>query len=297
MPCLSEVDESANAMICIQLSRSIIFEFNHIPEKYPKHTFPFISYVATATIIALGLVIKQPRLGSTDLAFVSLAAEILKRFCTQTWVSGRIIRAVARIDQVSKLALGRGIGPKGHLPDPSNQNPNDASQVISNEGSGSDVERQSNLSDPNLPVHPIRSPTHHIFAHQEHQVEPSDSQQVPSNMMLGTDFSTAAGWASDSLTMTDFDFEEGLRHHDELNGGWPWLSDFWDTGISMHWQGPDEYGEHSLPPRTLFNSLGSIPLDTIDAEALEFGRGDMLTSNPPIGDESRTSQSNFRTGL
>ena len=65
----------------------------------------------------------------------------------------------------------------------------------------------------------------------------------------------------------------------------------------MHYQNPGEYTERWLPPSALFSGLGSISLDTVDPEALEFGRVDASTANPSLGDESRILQSDFETGL
>lgn len=48
-----------NEVICMRLAQSIIEDFSNVAEDHPKYTFPFLHYLTSATIIALGLIIKQ----------------------------------------------------------------------------------------------------------------------------------------------------------------------------------------------------------------------------------------------
>ncbi|KAJ5080946.1 hypothetical protein N7456_013656 [Penicillium angulare] len=239
---LSSDEINANGVTCLQLCRAIILEFNHIPDKYPKHTFPFINYVATAAMIALGLIIKQPSFASLDLTFVMQAARMLERFCTQTWVSGRIIRAVTRINQVTALVFdtngnlnertsgimkeSEGRFSSNSIYDISQVNrhkanfPADSNICFINGNVESSVVNGDSYSHSSNPIAMAQSPNTTLQG-------PSfdDNLEVSSYLPLENDpFISPSGL--EGLVMTDFDFEEALQHGNQFNGSWPCLPEF-----------------------------------------------------------------------
>ncbi|EOD45918.1 putative transcription factor fungi protein [Neofusicoccum parvum UCRNP2] len=85
---------------------SIIGQFSQIPDDYPKFMFPFIHHLANATIISLALLIKEPLFRGTYGAATVLAAQTLRKYCTKTWVSGKLIRTVLRLNHMVTAVLG-----------------------------------------------------------------------------------------------------------------------------------------------------------------------------------------------
>lgn len=94
-----------NEVICMRLARSIIDDFASVPEEHPKYTFPFLHYLSSATIIALGIIIKQPSFKNTYAALTLEAARSLREHCARTWVSGRMAQTVWRLNQMAEAAL------------------------------------------------------------------------------------------------------------------------------------------------------------------------------------------------
>jgi hypothetical protein len=94
-----------NEVICMRLARSIIDDFASVPEEHPKYTFPFLHYLSSATIIALGIIIKQPSFKHTYAALTLEAARSLKKHCARTWVSGKMAQTVWKLNQMAEAAL------------------------------------------------------------------------------------------------------------------------------------------------------------------------------------------------
>lgn len=92
--------------MCMNLARSIIEDFSNVPEEHPKYTFPFLQYLTGATITALGLIIKQPSFKSAYGDLTLEAARSLENHCRMTWVSGRMARAVWKLNQMATATLG-----------------------------------------------------------------------------------------------------------------------------------------------------------------------------------------------
>ena len=111
MSCLPALEAIENEVICMRLAQSIIEDFSNVPEDHPKYTFPFLHYLTSATIISLGLIIKQgsfkPSYGNMTLE----AARSLKKHCRKTWVSGRMARAVWKLNQMAEAIMNSGSHP------------------------------------------------------------------------------------------------------------------------------------------------------------------------------------------
>ncbi|KAJ5581061.1 hypothetical protein N7450_007362 [Penicillium hetheringtonii] len=225
-----ETDDNTSEMVCMQLCRSIILEFHRIPNKYPKHTFPFIHYVATSAMIALGLVVKQQGLRTLDLSFLPLAARTLRQFCTQTWVSGQIIRAISRIDQITAFFLGGYdciSSPSGSLQshlDSRTAFSGSSSAFTSNENAEHlSLGQTSHLysSSKPAPVSKVRNDDH--IDQTSGNIEQVDSN---SGYCLPMDTTVSSSSTMEHLVMTDFDFEKGSD-----SGNWPCLSQFFGVGL------------------------------------------------------------------
>lgn len=94
-----------NEVTCMRLAQKILDDFRQVPEEHPKYTFPFLHYLTSATIIALGLIIKQPSFGSTYGALTLKAARSLKEHCRKTWVSTKMIQTVWKLNEMAEAAL------------------------------------------------------------------------------------------------------------------------------------------------------------------------------------------------
>ncbi|KAJ5600184.1 hypothetical protein N7450_001251 [Penicillium hetheringtonii] len=94
-----------NEVICMRIAQRIIVDFRNVPEKHPKYTFPFLHYLTNATIIALGLIIKQSAFRDTYGAVTMEAAKALKEHCRKTWTSSKLLRAVWRLNEMAEATL------------------------------------------------------------------------------------------------------------------------------------------------------------------------------------------------
>ncbi|KAJ5663072.1 hypothetical protein N7507_003803, partial [Penicillium longicatenatum] len=94
-----------NEVICMRVAQSIFDDFNSMPEQHPKYTFPFLHYLTNATIIALGLIIKQPSFKRAYGQLTLKAARSLWDHCRKTWVSGRMARTVWRLNKMADATI------------------------------------------------------------------------------------------------------------------------------------------------------------------------------------------------
>lgn len=108
---VNEASNLENEVTCIHLARRIYDHFDCIPDRYPKMEFPFLHYLARTATLALGLIIKRhsfkEKHGSATLHIV----RILKRYCGQTWTSGKFIRSVIRLNHMAETVLGQDTSP------------------------------------------------------------------------------------------------------------------------------------------------------------------------------------------
>lgn len=100
---LSEAIE--NEVICMRLAQRIIDDFRNVPEEHPKYTFPFLHYLTSATIIALGLIIKQPSFKSSYGALTLRATKSLWEHCRKTWMSGKMVQTVWKLNEMADAIL------------------------------------------------------------------------------------------------------------------------------------------------------------------------------------------------
>ncbi|CAG8134803.1 unnamed protein product [Penicillium salamii] len=104
-PSLSAPETIENEVVCMRLAQSTIKDFTNIPEDHPKYTFPFLHYLTSAIITALGLIIKQTSFKKTYGDLTLEAARSLKKHCRRTWVSGKMARAVWKLNQMAEAIL------------------------------------------------------------------------------------------------------------------------------------------------------------------------------------------------
>lgn len=107
-----------NEVVCMRLAQSTIQDFRNVPEDHPKYTFPFLHYLTSAIITALGLIIKQSRFKTPYGGLTLEATRSLKNHSRKTWVSGKMARAVWKLNQMAEAILNTGPRQDEH----SNQN-------------------------------------------------------------------------------------------------------------------------------------------------------------------------------
>ncbi|PLB51189.1 hypothetical protein P170DRAFT_406892 [Aspergillus steynii IBT 23096] len=118
-PLLRETSSSShlqNDTTCISIARDILQRFSEVPEAKAKSAFPFLHYLVGATMVSLGLVCKQPDSKQTLGALTLQAAHSLERYCQNTWVSGRMVRTIWKLNQMVKTVIESPIPSRSHLP-------------------------------------------------------------------------------------------------------------------------------------------------------------------------------------
>lgn len=67
--------------------------------------YPFLHSLVAATLVSLGIIIKEPSFRD-DYGEITLhAAKSLERYCHRTWVSGRMLREICRLNQIASRVL------------------------------------------------------------------------------------------------------------------------------------------------------------------------------------------------
>lgn len=94
-----------NEVLCMRLARRIIDDFRNVPEEHPKYTFPFLHYLTGATIIALGLIIKQPSFKGAYGELTLEAAWSLREHCRKTWMSQKMMQTVEKLKKMADAIL------------------------------------------------------------------------------------------------------------------------------------------------------------------------------------------------
>lgn len=94
-----------NELISFQIARELIKECLEIPLEQVVFTYPFLHYLISATIVFIALIIKEPtykdRYGDVTLHVI----EVLEAYCHRTWVSGKLIRTVLKLSQITSRVL------------------------------------------------------------------------------------------------------------------------------------------------------------------------------------------------
>ncbi|EKG16043.1 Transcription factor fungi [Macrophomina phaseolina MS6] len=205
-----------NEVMCIQLAHSIISQFSQIPDDYPKFMFPFIHYLLNATIISFALIIKEPLFRRTYGAPTILAAHTLRNYCTKTWVSGKLVRTVLRLNHMINAVLGEEISVLSE-PNTNTRNSKGNAQFCDNatdpalEQTFPYLEQTESFATPAVP-HPAHSST--LDWQQEATSTIGSASTVPTARRSSANTATSPDLTD--LVMADYDFEEML--HRAVNG-------------------------------------------------------------------------------
>jgi hypothetical protein len=84
---------------------NIIQEYKQVPQESTASAFPFLHSLVGATVIALGLMIREPSFRATYGDLTLHAAVSLENYCLKTWVSGKMIRTIRRLNQITSSVL------------------------------------------------------------------------------------------------------------------------------------------------------------------------------------------------
>ncbi|KAL4863938.1 fungal-specific transcription factor domain-containing protein [Aspergillus spectabilis] len=94
-----------NYLVCVHLSISIIRRFSETVYQIGAtftFTYAFLHYLITATIMSLGLIIKERSLEAAYGGTTLHGVVIIETYCRKTWVSGKLIRTVSRLGEIAK---------------------------------------------------------------------------------------------------------------------------------------------------------------------------------------------------
>lgn len=89
----------------MHIAQNMIQGLSKIPKERVRSTSPFLHYFVSATMISLGLVIKEPSFKAAYGNSILQAARMLRAYCRQTWMSGRMARTIYRLNQMATRAL------------------------------------------------------------------------------------------------------------------------------------------------------------------------------------------------
>lgn len=104
---LDETDDWSK--ICSQLAAGIVNAYNSIPPGYPSINAPFVWHLSSATIILLSIVSQRLDLREVYRPTILSALENLRISAARTWISGNVIRTLARLNAiVQQLGLSGG---------------------------------------------------------------------------------------------------------------------------------------------------------------------------------------------
>ncbi|KAF9892485.1 hypothetical protein FE257_001594 [Aspergillus nanangensis] len=172
-----------NEINCIQIACQIIEEFKQVAEENTPSAYPFLHSLVGATVVSLGLILKQPSFKGPYGSITFHAASSLERFCHRTWVSGRMLRTIWRLKQMASRAL---CGGEETLPTRSrSRRTSEVPSASSNRRPDSVFEAMSVSNSLPPTVHPIEASATTTQDYQHHPMT------LPPNLM-----------------MADFDFEE-----------------------------------------------------------------------------------------
>ncbi|KAM5364980.1 hypothetical protein ACJZ2D_011240 [Fusarium nematophilum] len=99
-------NESARA----QLACSIIRFFQEIPEEYPKYVFSLMDYMMSATIVLVAIVVQNAGFKDRYRTVIVAAVQSIALYCRKTWVSGKTIRVISRLDRMVRNTFGPSAG-------------------------------------------------------------------------------------------------------------------------------------------------------------------------------------------
>ena len=193
----SAPDNVENEVTCMHVAHSIIQGFERIPKERARSIFPFLHYFVTATMISLGLIIKKVSFKAAYGDTTLQAARKLKAYCHETWISGRMVRAIYRLNQMAVHVL---------------ENNDRASYSRRNHGQGNDpvdlTDARPGLNNESASALPPQNPE-----------GPSLDYLNGALGFPGTNQSRHDIWPQGfpNVVMTDFDFEETVANNTGLS--------------------------------------------------------------------------------
>lgn len=101
-------DSPENEVTCMHIAQNMIQGLAKFPKERIRSTFTFLHYFIFATMISLGLIIKEASFKAAYGNATLQAARVLRTYCRQTWISGRMARSIYRLSQMATRVLGDG---------------------------------------------------------------------------------------------------------------------------------------------------------------------------------------------
>ena len=228
-------DSLKNEITCMQLAHNIIQCFNKIPKERARSIFPFLYYFVTATMISLGLIIKEPSFKATYGNETIQAAKLLRRYCRETWISGRMARTVHRLNRLAAHILNDNGIPGESFPGklhptfsgrgamPQSQTPALDSQASNTTFSAADTNSGSNdfLSEHGISNRPVSS-AHDMQNQPLSNPNPGINRYGTAELDLHYESSQQDNWTPGlaNVVMADFDFEESTVSNFGPPFGW-----------------------------------------------------------------------------
>ncbi|GAB1201269.1 hypothetical protein APSETT444_010659 [Aspergillus pseudonomiae] len=209
---------------CIRIASNIIQEFKQIPQ-YTASAFPFLHSLVGATVVTLGLIIREPSFKAMYGNITLHAAISLENYCRKTWVSGKMIRTIRRLNQITSSVLSHARNQpskRSAALQPSSQNhitdTNTVPQTTAWTSSmafppSNNTTHTSTVQSGYIPISALTNQNTSSLAtnpiHPSHPIPPLTHLQH-----------TSEGWTvtPPNLVTTDFDFEQSLTS-DFIPGG------------------------------------------------------------------------------
>ncbi|ODM17062.1 hypothetical protein SI65_07461 [Aspergillus cristatus] len=98
-------DSPENEVTCMHIAQNMIQGLTKFPKERVRSTFTFLHYFVSATMISMGLIIKEPSFKAAYGNATLQAAMMLRTYCRQTWISGRMVRSIYRLNQMATRVL------------------------------------------------------------------------------------------------------------------------------------------------------------------------------------------------
>ncbi|KAK1147079.1 hypothetical protein N8T08_001818 [Aspergillus melleus] len=199
-----------NDTTCITLVRDILQEFSQVPEAKAKSAFPFLHYLAGATMVSLSLIARKPDSRSALGSLTLQAANSLERYCQNTWVSGKMVRTIWKLNQMVKAVTQSYISLQPSAPTAQRSSTGFASNQSTSVGTGARRVFRSTSRTNN----PIQVPSStagtaagsHVISNLMDDFDPN----APIGFTESPQQSSPEGIAD--LLMTDFDFEQNAQN-------------------------------------------------------------------------------------
>ncbi|KAL2844354.1 fungal-specific transcription factor domain-containing protein [Aspergillus pseudoustus] len=183
-----------NDAISLQIMKNVIEESIRLPEEQAVFTFPFFHDVLRAVLISLGLLIKEPVFKEQYRVVVVRGVRLLEAYCQKTWVSGKLIRTVAKLNQTVSRLFGTIDHHVSHL-----SQPHRACKRLCGAPRLRSIEGLQGTN-PSAPACGDQSP----------QQDSSTMPRIEEHYSEADDESSSSNFPSlTSPLMTDFDFERG----------------------------------------------------------------------------------------